>query len=106
MINKQFKYKAKFVSHPQDKYTAFQTGFKGKNSSEWQNYRMFVLSKVDITDDDDFMVTDIISCESKTYNGKQQFSVTVEIKVIGGEKPTNDVGLEPVLNITGDDLPF
>lgn len=123
MINKQWSYYAKFVKHPQGKYTSFAIGVKDIETGDWKNYNIFVLSNVDLKDGDKVKFTDIISVDQKVYNNKTQFHVTAEIEVIrednqnGGyaddsysynDESNNSFGNddEPILDITSDDLPF
>lgn len=106
MLKEKFKYKVKFVKHPQDKYTTFNVGVKIKDSTEYMNYRIFVFSVVNVQDGDEISFTKFISVEGKKYNGEVQINVSAEIEIVGGELPKNVVDTEPVLNISSDDLPF
>lgn len=102
-----FRYKAKYVSHPQEKFTAFQTGVKNKTSGEWVNYRFFLMEYIEIEDGQEFKLDEIVSIEQKEFNGKQQFNVTAKITVGGFADGTHGGSVDaPSVNITSDDLPF
>lgn len=107
MISKGYKYKAKFIKFPQDRFTTFQISTKAKGSNNYTNFNMFCQGKIDIKDDDEIVIKEITGVNHSEYfsqkANKTFLNVTVyaDIEVVG-------MGSAPVIETTidGDDLPW
>lgn len=110
MVSAGYKYKAKWIKFPQDKYTTFQISTKDKKTNEYKNFNVFVNAKVDVQDDDEITLDKITGVDHQAYfsqkANKEFLNVTIfaEISVVGlagGEQ-----ALEQTLDIASDLLPF
>lgn len=113
MINKEWTYRANWVKHPKDQYTAFQVGVKDKRSGKWKNYDIFVLEKVPLQDGDEIQITDIISVDQNMYTDRSgqdrvNYQVTASIQVVGQEPSPNAFGFqdEPVDTVFSEGSPI
>lgn len=117
MINKKFKYKAKFVKFPKDKYTVCSIGIKDKETGRYKNYEIFSFGKHDLKDGDEIQILEIDSVDINQFKdrqGNEKEKVVITAKYIihkQGEQIQEDSyqieeDYEPVLDITSDDLPF
>lgn len=107
MISKGYKYKAKWVKHPQDIYTTFQISTKDRQTNDYKNFNIFCHGKIDVKDNDEVLIKDITGVNHSEYYsqkaGKAFLNVTVyaDIEVVGmGDAPIVDEVID------GDDLPW
>lgn len=107
MISKGFKYKAKWIKHPQDKYTTFQISTKDKKTQQFKNFNIFSQGKIEMKDGDEVQIVDITGVDHTEFfsqkHGKTFLNVTVfaEVEVVGmGDDPV------PEATLSGDDLPW
>lgn len=108
MLNKGWKYKAKFIKFPQDRFTVFQVSSKDKRSGAFKNYNIFCQGKLDIKDDDEIEIIEITGVDqSENFSQKHNktflnLTVYCEVEVVGMAEGTP----EPIIEITADELPW
>ena len=106
MIYKGYTVKASFPKQIKEGRCLFKVGDKDKQTNKWHNFTFITENPIELEHHDEVVITGFNGVGLTEYKGELQVTVSGNVMKVGEKETVPEPKEEPVLNITGNDLPF